>query len=151
CEDGQGARDEVERDRDRDVPSPSGRLRLRLANGRCYVGNDRHSGAPSSGHENEQAPPGDPGALIVAREGVVCYLQAAGAVAASTPLHSSAFEIWPPSTASCRLSAVSGVGCRMNEATVLLPGVVNGCSVRPLTGATAGSMKPSGSLRPSNL
>jgi hypothetical protein len=66
-------------------------------------------------------------------------LQAAGALEASTPLHSSALVIWPASTTTFRLSAVIGVGWRMIELTVLPPGVLNGVAVRPATGATAGS------------
>ena len=42
---------------------------------------------------------------------------------------------------------MSGVGWRMNELTVLPPGVVNGWAVRPAAGATVGSIRPSGSLR----
>ena len=64
------------------------------------------------------------------------HWQAGGAAAASTPAHRSSLVICPPSIASCRFSAVSGVGLRMNELTVLPPGVVNGVAVR-LSGATA--------------
>src|SRR6476469_7208500 len=73
--------------------------------------------------------------------------QTAGPVAGSTPLQRSAWEIWLPSIASCRLSAVSGVGCRMKDETVLPPGVVKGCAVRPAAGATLGSIRPSCRVR----
>src|SRR3954454_1380250 len=79
------------------------------------------------------------------------YLQAAGAFAASTPLQSSAFVTCPPSMTSWRFSAVIGVGWRMNELTVLPPGVLNGWAVRPALGATFVSINPSGSLRLSIL
>ena len=40
-----------------------------------------------------------------------------------------------------------GVGCRVNELTLLPPGVLNSPGVSPPSGATFGSIRPSGSLR----
>ena len=59
------------------------------------------------------------------------YLQAGGAVAASTPLQRSSFVIWPASIATWRFSAVSGVGWRMNDLTDDPPGVVKSVRGEP--------------------
>src|SRR6478672_5398566 len=95
------------------------------------------------------APPGDPGAQVLNAGSAVGdrYLQAAGAVAASTPLHRSALVICFASIATWRFSAVSGVGWRMNDLTTVLPGVVKSLAVSPSFGATSGATRPSGMVR----
>ena len=96
---------------------PSGRLSL--TRNRCRVGHVRHDGPLLVPGAKRPAPPGCPGdAGWIARSAVGDrYLQAAGAVAASTPLHRSALVICSASIATWRFSAVSGVGWRMNDLT----------------------------------
>src|SRR3954447_1049420 len=73
------------------------------------------------------------------------YLQAGGAVAASTPAQSLSLVIQPASMTRLRLSLVSGCGAMMIELTWFLPGVVNGAvpltlsTVVPLQSWTAAS------------
>ena len=120
------------------------RGRLDLSGNGCRVGHVRHDGPPGLVLDTTCAPGRTRGRRVMASSAVGNrYLHAAGADAASTPAHSASLVTWPPSMANCRFSAVSGVGWRMNELTLLPPGVSNAWAVRPATGATAGSMRPS--------
>ena len=109
-----------------------------LTRSRCRVSHVRHGGPP--GRRKSDLRPGGPAGAgrYLDQWSKTATCRRPAPCAASTPLHSTSLVIRLASRIICEVVRGDGVGCRMNDLTVLPPGVLKSWTVCPAVGAMSG-------------